>query len=94
MTSSEHILNEHISIYNFLFQLHLLREANITFIANHANERGGAMSVISPSVGLDTDVIRLFNTRCFIQYDVNNTPGSAGPSEWNVSCFKNYLQVQ
>ena len=69
---------------NFLLQLHLLRRANITFIGNHANERGGAMSVISPSVGLDTDIIRLFNTRCFIQYDVNNSPDSTPPSEWNV----------
>ena len=46
---------------------------------------GGAISVLSPSVGIDSDIIRLFNTRCFLQYEVGVLSAVLQPSEWNVS---------
>lgn len=57
----------------------------MTFMNNKANYRGGAISVRSASVGIDNDIIRLFNTRCFIQYDIMDTDPSLFPREWNVS---------
>lgn len=57
----------------------------MTFMNNVANFRGGAISVRSASVGIDNDIIRLFNTRCFIQYDILGTDPSLFPHDWNVS---------
>lgn len=57
----------------------------MTFIGNNATTRGGAISVETPTVGIDTDVIRLFNIRCFIQYEFDRVSVSTGPAEWNVS---------
>ena len=51
---------------------------------NNSASRGGAISVQSASVGIDNDIIRLFNTRCFVQYEVENTAPHMPPSEWNV----------
>ncbi len=55
----------------------------MTFINNSAN-RGGALSVRSASVGIDNDIIRLFNTRCFFQYEIESTTASLAPSKWKV----------
>ena len=56
------------------------------FIGNNASDHGGAISVRSASVGIDTDIIRYYNSRCFIQYDVNGQPFSYDPAKyWRVS---------
>ena len=57
----------------------------MSFIGNHAEVQGGAISVRTPTVGLDTDIVRLFNTRCFIQYEFSNAPSSIDPAEWKVN---------
>ena len=56
----------------------------MSFIRNYAEIQGGAISVRAPTVGLDTDIIRLFNTRCFIQYEFSKVPASVDPAEWKV----------
>jgi predicted outer membrane repeat protein len=63
----------------------LLEGSEVSFIGNYAEVQGGAISVHAPTVGLDTDIIRLFNTRCFIQYEFNNVPSSIDPAEWKVN---------
>ena len=58
----------------------------MTFIANNAMMRGGAIFVETQTVGVDSDIIRLFNTRCFIQYEFGTASLSTDPADWNVSC--------
>lgn len=58
---------------------------------NNSASWGGGISVRSASVGIDTDIIRLFNTRCFLQYEIENTAAHLRPSEWNVSRY--YIQL-
>lgn len=71
-------------------QIQLLRGSRVSFIRNYAAMQGGAISIRSPTVGLDTDIIRLFNTRCFIQYEFSNVPASLDPAEWDVGQITYY----
>ena len=51
----------------------------MVFVRNTAETQGGAISALFPS---DSNVLPVFNTRCFIQYKGNIELDS---SEWNVS---------
>ena len=44
-------------------QIYLLRGSNMTFIRNSAETQGGAILALFPS---DSNVLPIFNTRCFI----------------------------
>lgn len=78
-------------------QIQLFQGTNMTFINNSAIQEGitsaksdvkgigGAISVRSGSVGIDSDIIRLFNTRCFLQYEVGSVSANLPPSNWSVS---------
>ena len=67
-----------------LLQLQLFQNVSMTFLNNSAEKVGGAISIQNPSVGLD--VIQLFNTRCFIQYEVTTAPNILDPNlNWTVS---------
>ena len=64
----------------------------MTFISNSAVKdgegsmgKGGAISVNAPSVGITVDPLQLFNTRCFFQYELENTLAQTDPADWNVS---------
>ena len=61
-------------------QIYLLRGSNMTFIRNSAETQGGAIFALFPS---DSNVLPIFNTRCFIQYKGNIELDS---SQWEV-CF-------
>ncbi len=62
----------------------MIHSSSMTFMNNEAVNRGGGLSVSSASsLGIDTDIIRLFNTRCFIQYDLS-FGHSYPPEYWNV----------
>ena len=74
-----------LSIFYCLVQIQLLKGSEMNFIRNYAEMQGGAVSIRAPTVGLDTDIIRLFNTRCFIQYEFSNVSPSLDPAKWEVS---------
>jgi len=75
------------------FQIQIFRNTSMTFINNEAVNRGGGLSASSASsLGIDTDIIRLFNTRCFIQYDLS-TKASFPPELWNVSLIVSRCSV-
>lgn len=54
------------------------------FIGNSAQIEGGAIYVKAPSVAIDFNISPIFNTGCFIQYEVNTEPFSLEPQDWNV----------
>lgn len=66
----------------------MFEKSSMTFINNIARDVGGALAVNSASVGIDTDIIRLFNTRCFVLYDVRKFPPSLPAEEWRVRTCK------
>lgn len=74
-----------------LIKIHLHKGSEMSFIRNYAETQGGAISVRAPTIGLDTDIIRLFNTRCFIQYEFGNVPASLDPAQWNVRLHHVYV---
>ena len=45
---------------------------------------GGGIHVRAPSVAIDFNIDPIFNTGCFIQYEVNTEPFSLDPSGWKV----------
>lgn len=77
---------------SLILQIHLYSGTKMDFVNNSASW-GGAISVRSASVGIDTDIIRLFNTRCFLQYEIENTAPHKPPSEWNVSVWRATIQL-
>ena len=54
------------------------------FIENSAQMQGGAISVRAPSVAIDSNILLIFNTRCFIEYEVTTEPFSLDPVLWEV----------
>ena len=59
----------------------------MNFIGNSARVQGGAISVRAPSVAIDSNILPIFNTRCFIEYEVTTEPFSLDPVLWEVmSC--------
>ena len=54
------------------------------FVRNSAETQGGAIYVQAPSVAIDFNIAPIFNTRCFIQYEVTTQPFSLDPAEWEV----------
>ena len=62
----------------------MLSGSKVSFVGNYAKVQGGAISIRAPTVGLDTDIVRLFNTRCFIQYEYGNVSSSLDPAKWDV----------
>ena len=59
----------------------------MTFIRNTAETQGGAIFALFPS---DSNVLPVFNTRCFIQYKGNIELDS---SQWDVSYHNNYYMA-
>ena len=45
---------------------------------------GGGIHVQAPSVAIDFNIDPIFNTGCFIQYEVSTEPFSLDPSNWKV----------
>ena len=45
---------------------------------------GGGIHVRAPSVAIDFNIDPIFNTGCFIQYEVSTEPFSLDPSDWKV----------
>ena len=68
-------------------QIHLLRESEMNFIGNSATMQGGAISVRAPSVAIDSNILPIFNTRCFIEYEVTTEPFSLDPVLWEVMSY-------
>ena len=59
----------------------------MNFNGNSARAQGGAISVRAPSVAIDSNILPIFNTRCFIEYEVTTEPFSLDPVLWEVmSC--------
>ena len=56
----------------------------MNFIGNSAEMRGGAISVQAPSVAIDSNILPIFNTRCFIEYEITTEPFSLDPAMWKV----------
>ena len=57
------------------------------FFRNTAKMTGGAMYVRAPSVAIDSNILPIFNTRCFIEYEVTREPFSLPPKDWKVVPF-------
>ena len=57
----------------------------MSFVNNHASDRGGAISAVTATVGVGTDIIVYYNLRCFFLYDASNAPPSTLPELWPVS---------
>ena len=54
------------------------------FNGNSAKREGGGIHVRAPSVAIDFNIDPIFNTGCFIQYEVNTEPFSLDPRDWKV----------
>ena len=52
---------------------------------------GGALYVRAPSVAVDSNILPIFNTRCFIEYEVTTEPFSLPPRDWKVLHLHSYL---
>ena len=66
-------------------QIHLLKDSKLHFHRNFAETHGGAISVRAPSVAVDSYILPIFNTRCFIEYEVTTEPFSLDPALWEVN---------
>ena len=55
------------------------------FYRNSAETQGGAISVRAPSVAINLNILPIFNTRCFIEYEVATEPFSLDPALWEVN---------
>ena len=82
-------------------QINLFRGTELIFSGNNASTVGGAIRILNPTVGLDIRGNTVFNTLCFMQYEVeleNST--TLIPDEWmvsacnNVRCNKHYKHNQ
>ena len=56
----------------------------MNFIGNSAEMQGGAISVRAPSIAIDSNILPIFNTRCFIEYEVTTESFSLDPAFWEV----------
>ena len=62
------------------------------FVGNAATLEGGAIYHRASSVAVDINILPLFNTGCFIQYEVNTEPFSVYPANWEVRHhFSNFM---
>ena len=67
-----------------ILQIHLLKDSAMFFLGNSATMEGGGIHVRAPSVAIDFNIDPIFNTGCFIQYEVSTEPFSLDPSNWKV----------
>ena len=74
-----------IIIIHRTLQIHLLRNSAMYFYRNTAEVDGGAIYVRAPSVAIDSNILPIFNTRCFVEYEVVSEPFSLDPQEWKVA---------
>lgn len=56
----------------------------MNFIGNLAEMRGGAISVRAPSIAIDSNILPIFNARCFIEYEITTESFSLDPALWEV----------
>ncbi len=56
----------------------------MNFIGNSAEIQGGAISVRAPSVAIDSNILPIFNTRCFVEYEITTESFSLDPAKWEV----------
>ena len=69
-------------------QLNLHEGTKVNFVENSANMSGGAIYVEDLSSGNDIRLLSLFNTLCFLQFEVDlDESKHLTPDKWRVSSY-------